>query len=361
MRRLIFAILLCTLPCFSQNKHPFTFEDMMKLKRVGEPVPSPDGKWVLFSAVDVNLDANTKTPHVWIVPLAGGESREIIRDQDADRPRWAPDGKRFLFVSSKEGGSQVWIADFEGSAGTVTGRHKLTSFATGADGPIWSPDGKNIAFTSRVYPGCADEACNKKKMDDVANSKVKAPIFTRLLYRHWNAFQAGRRSHIFVIPVDACVATAALACPAGAARDLTPRDNDVPPCRLAGQDDYAFSPDGQEICYTSNHDPEPAISTNNDLFTVPVNFPASATSKDVLAATRNITAENKAADNTPLYSPDGKYIAYRAQQRAGYESDRFRLLLYDRKTGKKADLSDGEDPFDLWVDSFAWSPDSKRI
>src|SRR5437763_1603652 len=95
--------------------------------------------------------------------------------------------------------------------------------------------------------------------------------------------------------------------------------------------------------------------------TTSVHFPASATSKDVLAATRNITAENKAADNTPLYSPDGKYIAYRAQQRAGYESDRFRLLLYDRKTGKKADLSDGEDPFDLWVDSFAWSPDSKRI
>src|SRR5438105_13069874 len=110
----IVAALLLALPLAAQTKHPFTFEDMMKLKRVGEPVPSPDGKWVLFSAVDVNLDANTKTPHVWIVPLAGGESREIISDQDADRPRWAPDGKRFLFVSSKEGGSQIWIADFDG-------------------------------------------------------------------------------------------------------------------------------------------------------------------------------------------------------------------------------------------------------
>src|SRR2546427_5002822 len=141
MRRLLMCIFtfLFFASCLAQNKHPFTFEDMMALKRVGEPVPSPDGKWVLFSAVDVNLDANTKTPHLWIVPLAGGESREIIRDQDADRPRWAPDGKRFLFVSSKEGGSQLWIADFDSSAGTVT-RQLQTNFpAAGAGGVLWSP------------------------------------------------------------------------------------------------------------------------------------------------------------------------------------------------------------------------------
>src|SRR5947208_9660062 len=104
MRRLFISLLLLILPAFSQTKHPFTFEDMMKLKRVGEPVPSPDGKWVLFSAVDVVLATNRKTPHIWIVPLAGGDSnnkeRVLIGDQDGDRSRWAPDGKRCAFLSN---------------------------------------------------------------------------------------------------------------------------------------------------------------------------------------------------------------------------------------------------------------------
>ena len=106
------ALIAFTYSTFAQAKHPFTFEDMMKLKRVGEPEVSPDGKWVVFSVVDVNLEANTKTPHIWIVPTAGGQEREIIADQDGDRPRWAPDGKRFAFISNKVNGSQVWIADF---------------------------------------------------------------------------------------------------------------------------------------------------------------------------------------------------------------------------------------------------------
>jgi dipeptidyl aminopeptidase/acylaminoacyl peptidase len=391
MRRLfliLLSLLALSFPSIAQAKHPFTFEDMMKLKRVGEPEVSPDGRWVIFSVVDVNLEANTKTPHIWIVPTAGGQEREIIADQDADRPRWAPDGKRFAFISTKEGGSQVWIADFDGTAGTVTGVRKFSSIATEASGELWSPDGKNILFTSDVYPECdgppaAEADCNAKKLKEHEQSKVKAQIFAHLLYRHWNAYKEGKRSHIFVVSVDACVGTAASAVQPGEAgrgvaggenkssrasldrtaeggcshlsppRDLTPGDYDAPVFSLGGQDDYAFSPDGQAICYTSNHDKNPAASTNNDLWIVSVNGGASGS-----ALAKNITADNPASDSTPLYSPDGRYIAYRAQQRSGYESDRFRLMLYDRKTGEKKNLTEDRDQ---WVGTYVWRPDSKAI
>jgi dipeptidyl aminopeptidase/acylaminoacyl peptidase len=353
------AFIAFALPVSAQAKHPFTFEDMMKLKRVGEPEVSPDGKWVIFSVVDVDLAANTKTPHIWIVPTAGDQEREIISDQDADRPRWAPDGKRFAFISTKDDGSQIWIADFDNRSGTVSSVHRLTNVATEATGELWSPDGKNILFTSGVYPECdgtegQETECNARKLEEAKQSKVKAQIFTHLLYRHWNAYKEGRRTHLFVL----CVA-AGCGCGGGLdgisrpglcsiALDLTPGDYDAPVFSLGGQDNYAFSPDGQEICYTSNHDKNPAASTNNDLWIVPVSG----------GPAKDITADNPASDSTPLYSPDGRYIAYRAQERPGYEADRFRLMLYDRKTGERKDLSEKSHN---WVGTFAWAANSRAI
>jgi dipeptidyl aminopeptidase/acylaminoacyl peptidase len=345
MQRAISFVLLLLVSSLAsaEARHPLTFEDMMALKRLGPPLPSPDGKWVLFSTVDVNLAANTKTPHVWVAPSTGGDAHMLMADQDGNSPRWAPDGKRFVFVSNKEQGSQLWIAGFDSSAGTVSGVRRLTSIATEADGPIWSPDGSNLAFTSSVYPECTGSAaeaaaCNAKRLDEAASSKVKAMVFTGLLYRHWNAYLGGKRSHIFVVRADG----------SGAPRDLTPGDYDSPVFSLGGQDNYVFSPDGKELCYASNHDKVEATSTNSDLWIVPVNGGEAV----------NLTASNPAWDGSPLYSPDGRYIAYRAQMRAGYESDRFRLMLYDRETKKTKNLTE---KFNRWVGTFTWSVDSFRI
>ena len=339
LRRVLLILFCCSLAGFAQSKRPFTFEDMMQLKRIGEPIVSPDGKWVGFTAVDVNFDENTRKPHLWIVPLNGGEARRLTPAGGAgeDRIRFAPDGKRILFESSRDGGSQIWVQDFDSATGMLTGEpRKLTNISTEASGALWSPDGKSILFVSEVYPDCKDDTCNKQRDEAQAKSKVKAKIFTQLMFRHWNHYFDGKYSHLFIVSADG-----------GVARDLTPGAHEVPPFSLGGQDQYAFSPDGKEIAYTSNLDEMQATSTNSDVFLVPA----------AGGEPRKITT-NPGSDGTPMYSPDGKYIAYRSQFRGGYESDRFRLMLYERATGKITDLTPN---FDRWVDSMAWAPDSKTI
>jgi dipeptidyl aminopeptidase/acylaminoacyl peptidase len=332
----------------SPQKHPFTFEDMMKLKRVGAPVPSPDGKWVVFDCIDVDLEANTRISHLWIIPASGGESRRLNPTPNhEERPRFSPDGKRLIWTSKATDPTQIWMCDFDSNAGTLVGKaHQLTDISTGADGGIWSPDGKNIVFVSAVYPDCKDDACNKQRDEELKKSKVKAKIFSRLFFRHWSAFTEFKRSHLFVQSVEAPVPGAGSRIAAGTAattaRDLTPGDHDVPPFNLGGQDMYAISPDGQEVAYTSNIDEVEATSTNNEIFVVPISG----------GAPKKISA-SPGSDTTPLYSPDGKFLAWRSQARAGFEADKWRLLLYDRATAK---LQDRTEKIDLSVGSFTWHP-----
>jgi dipeptidyl aminopeptidase/acylaminoacyl peptidase len=322
----------------AQSKRPFTFDDMMALKRISSPVISPDGKWVLFSAVDVNLKENKKTPHLWVVPLAGGDARQLISNPAGeDRGRWSPDGTHFLFTSGRDGSSQIWTVGFDSSNGVLAGEpRKITSISTEADGAIWSPDGKNILFVSEVYPDCPDDACNKARDEDHAASKVKAMVFTRLFFRHWSSYTHFKRSHLFVVPVEG-----------GPAKDITPGDHDIPPFSLGGQDLYTISPDGQEVAFTSNIDEVEAASTNNDIFVVPITG----------GAPKKLST-SPGSDSTPLYSPNGRYLAWRMQERAGYESDRFQLVVYDRRSGQIRNLTRD---FDRWVGTMAWTPDSQSI
>src|SRR6059058_5146554 len=314
----------------ASQKHPFRFEEMMKLKRVGAPVPSPDGKWVVFDCEDVDLAANTKISHLWVLPATGGESRRLNPTPNhEERPRFSPDGKRLIWTSKATDPTQIWMCDFDSESGVLGGKpHQVTEISTGADGGIWSPDGKNIVFVSAVYPDCKDDACNKQRDEELKKGKVKAKIFSRLFYRHWNAFTEFKRSHLFVISADANASADATARPAS---DLTPGDHDVPPFSLGGQDMYAISPDGQEVAYTSNIDEVEATSTNNEIFVAPISGSVTAGKK---------ISASPGADTTPLYSPDGKYLAWRSQAQAGFEADKWRLLVQDRVTGEIQNATD---------------------
>ncbi|HEV2842020.1 MAG TPA: S9 family peptidase [Chthoniobacterales bacterium] len=324
-------------------KRPFTFEDMMKLKRVGAPVPSPDGKWVVFDAVDVDLEANTKISHLWIVAAAGGEARRLNQTPNhEERPRFSPDGKRLIWTSKATDPTQIWMSNFTPESGGLDGTpHQVTNISTGADGAIWSPDGKSIVFVSAVYPDAKEDAENKRRDEELGKSKVKAKIFTKLLYRHWASFTEFKRSHLFAVSAEADASQP------NSARDLTPGDHDVPPFNLGGQDMYSVSPDGQELAYTSNIDEVEATSTNNEIFIAPM---SGGTPKKISTSPGN--------DNTPVYSSDGKYLAWRSMARAGFEADKQSLILYDRGSGKLRNLTE---KFDYSVGSFTWSPDSKAV
>jgi len=353
--RLILALSLASVlnpSCFAQAapvKHPMTFEDMMKMKRLGETAVSPDGKWLAYSVTTVNLDQNTKTAELWLQAVAGGEPMKLAVAQPGDSgPQWAPDGKRILFLSSREGGQQVWLADFYPATGAAGDAKKLTTISTEADNALWSPDGHSVVFTSSVYPDCpaisaADgttgDKCNADRDAAKAASKVKAQIFTHLLYRHWNHFTGDKRSHLFLLSVDS-----------GTVRDLTPNDpHDVPPFSTEGGGGFAISPDGKELAFTENPDPGPATSVSAQIYTLDLTDAAAKPAKVSTSAGGNFN---------PAYSPDGKYLAWRSEARAGYESDKFRLRLYDRATKAAKDLLP---KFDNWVDEFAWTRDSTAI
>jgi dipeptidyl aminopeptidase/acylaminoacyl peptidase len=338
----------------TQPKRPMTFEDMMKMKRLGETAVSPDSKWLAYSVTTVDLNQNTKTAELWMQAIApssgtGSEPQRMAVAQPGDGgPQFAPLGNRILFLSGREGGQQVWLADFDPATGAMSNAKKLTAISTEADNALWSPDGKSIVFTSAVYPDCAaittedfatGNKCNADRDAALAASKVKAQVFTHLLYRHWNHFTGDKRSHLFLVSVES-----------GAMRDLTPNDpHDVPPFSLSGGGGFAIAPDSKELAFTENLDPEPAISTNADIFTLDL---TNAAAKPVKVST------SLGGDFSPAYSPDGKYLAWRSEARAGYEADKFQLMVYDREKKTTWDLHPN---IQTWVDEFAWGPDSKRF
>ena len=326
-------VLALAFTAFAQSKRPLAFDDLIGMKRVADAQISPDGSKIAYVVNVVNKEANRGKRSIWLVSTNGGNAQQFITsDKNDDNPRWSPNGSKIAFTSTREGAPQIFVANADGS-----NARKVSDVPEGVSEFIWSPDGKSFAFTTDVYPECKDLKCVADKSAAAENSKVKAVIADHLLFRHWTEFKRGKRSHLFVMSSEG-----------SEPKDLTPGDFDTPPFSLGDPTAFAFSPDGKEICFTRNTDKDEATSTNNDFFLVPVNG----------GEAKRITEASKGSDTSPRYSPDGKFIAYRSQIRNGYESDRFRLMLYDRKAGTSKEISVG---FTNWVEDLAWMPDSKAL
>ncbi len=317
---MLFAIaLLLTAPAAAGT---FTATEMMKLRRLADPAVSPDGHWVAYQATQVELPSGARNTDLYLVPVAGGEPRRLTSHPKSDsRPRFSPDGKRLGFLSNRDGSSQVHVLDLAGGEPV-----KGTSLPNGVDAFLWI-DAETVLATSEVWPA------GQEPKEKPASS---ARVYDELLFRHWDTWEDGKRTHLFVASIGG-----------EPARDLTPGDRDVPPFSLGGPDDYGVSPDGQEICFSRNDDKVLATSTNADLYVVPVR-----------GGEPKRIAANPGYDGSCRYSPDGSLIAFRAQMRAGYESDRWRLLVYDRRSGAVRNLTEA---FDRHAGEPAWSADSKAL
>jgi dipeptidyl aminopeptidase/acylaminoacyl peptidase len=312
-----------------------TIDDLVGSVRVADPQLSPDGRRVLFARTTTDLQTGRRNADIWSVPADGSGPPALFigGEKSESTPRFSRDGARVAFISTRDGAPQVYVADASGQ-----NVRAVTALSGGVQPPlVVSNDGMKIAYVSDVYTQCADEACNARTREAAEKDPVKVRELDSLGYRHWNEWRLGIRHHVFVTDIDT-----------GATRDVTPGDFDSPPHNYE-DGGLTFSPDGTTVAFTSNRDgrDREMSSTNRDVWLVPASG----------GTARKLTA-NPAADDQPVYAPDGRTIAVRSQRRAGFEADRWYLDLYDVAGGTKRVLFDTPD---LSVDSFAFAADGRTI
>ncbi len=331
MKKFILLLLVAASIAPAQKK-PFTLADLYRLKSVAAPKFSPDGKSIVFSVTESFLEKGKTNSDIFLINSDGSGLKQLTSDPAADNsPQWMPDGKSILFLSSRKNGTQLWKISLSGDQ-----PEQLSDVSTGTANVQITPDGTGYIFSTEVYPEFgANDTMNKKINDAKSNGPIKAYMADRLLYRHWTSWQDGKRTHTLFHSSRTKQTV-----------DLTPGDYDAPGYGMASA---VISPDGKEVCFVSNHDSIEAESTNKDLFIVPIDGGTPV----------NITAANRAYDDHPSYSPDGKYIAFIMQTVPTYEADLMRLAVYNRATRSIEMLTEGI--FDYWVNAFRWSPDSRSI
>lgn len=334
MKKLLLVLILIPILISAQTKRAMTIDDLWSMGRITQTVLSPNDAYAAFVITYFSMEENKGNSDLWLLKIHSKELTQLTDWKSSENsPVWFPDSKTLAFVSTKDGSPQIYSFDIEKNNEPI----QLTFLSTGASSPVISKDGKQILFVSEVYPDCENDECNKAKDEAKDKSKVKARIINELMFRHWNSWRDEKRSHLFLLNLDSAKYT-----------DLTLGSrNDCPPIALGGKIDYAFSPNGTEICFVTNTDRVLATSTNNDLWLTYFDGKAK----------RQLTS-NKGNDNQPVYSPNGKYIAYRQMARAGFEADRQTLMLFDRESGKIFNLTES---LDRSVDEVVWLLNNEEI
>ncbi|HLE83848.1 MAG TPA: S9 family peptidase, partial [Thermoanaerobaculia bacterium] len=339
----ICAVLLAGLavPAAAAEPHPFNAHDLVTMARLSAPQLSPDGEWVAFVLRETDLEADRGRTDLWRVRLDGTGLERLTTDEASDgAPRWAPDGRSLYFLSSRSGSSQVWRLPLGGGDAA-----QVTDLPLDVGAYSISPDGSRLAVALEVFPDCETLQCTVERLAVREEGKASGRLHDRLFVRHWDAWKDGRRSHVFVLPA------AGGAEPVDVTRGL---DADAPSKPFGGAEEIAFTPDGRGLVYTARvAGAEEPWSTDFDLYLAPA---------DGAGQSRTLTDENRAWDTQPLFSPDGKTLAYLAMARPGFEADRFRIVLLPwGEAGPAGEPRVLTEDWDRSVGSFVWAPDGGTL
>src|SRR5690606_22698071 len=333
---------ICALPLLAApiaaEARPFTYHDMLVMNRVSDPQVSPDGRWVVYAVRATDMEANRGRTSLWLADLSGdAEPRRLaVSDEGANTGRWGADGALY-FLSSRSGSSQVWRTDAQGATAT-----QVTDLPLDVQTFRLSPQGDRIAVSLAVIPSCPDLQCTVDALAEREARPSSGQLYEQLFVRHWDVWADGTRNHVFVQSLAGGVATGA---PVAVMQGF---DGDAPSRPFGDESEYVFTPDGQAIVFAARlaGRTEP-WSTNFDLWRAPVTG----------GPAENLTPNNPAWDTAPTFSPDGRSMAYLAMSRAGFEADRYRIMVRDMATGAEREVAPD---WDRSPGSLQWSDDRRR-